>query len=195
MTGPTADNPSITTCDPVEGYAPQVGRYVAQMAEVRDDLKHEVEGLGIEQIDWHPDENTESIATLLLHIDAVEWSWIFEDIFGRPDSEYPGEWSEAMPIRVSVPQVQGRPLEWYFSKLDATRARTLDVLKSFTDEDLKRLVGESDPGPGHEKRTHLYTIDWIIWHIIEHEATHVGQIELLKRLGPQPGSIQSTEKG
>jgi uncharacterized damage-inducible protein DinB len=30
----------------------------------------------------------------------------------------------------------------------------------------------------------LYTIDWIIWHVLEHEALHVGQIELLRRLGP-----------
>jgi uncharacterized damage-inducible protein DinB len=184
---PTAAAPRITTCDPVEGFAPQVGRYVAQMNEVRADLTQELEGLTIEQIDWHPDENTESIGTMLLHIDAVEWSWIFEDIFGKPDTEYPGEWSEAMPIRVGVPQVQGRPIEWYLDKLNATRERTLDVLRGFTDEDLKRLVGESEPRPGQEKRSYLFTIDWIIWHIIHHEASHAGQIELVKRLGPRPG--------
>jgi uncharacterized damage-inducible protein DinB len=155
------------------------------MNEVRADLKEELDGLRVEQIDWHPDENTESIGTMLLHVDAVEWSWIFEDIFGRPDSEYPGEWSEAMPIRLKVPQVQGRPVEWYLQKLDATRERTLEVLRGFTDADLPRLVGESVPGPGQEKRSRLFTIDWIIWHIIQHEAAHVGQVELLKRLGPQ----------
>jgi len=179
---PTAANPRIVTCDPVEGYSPQIGRYVAQMNEVRSDLKGELKDLSIEQIDWHPDEQTESIGTMLLHIDAVEWSWIHEDIFGRPDSEYPGDWSEAMPIRVSAPQVQGRPVEWYLQKLDATRERTLEVLGGFTDADLPRLVGESEPRPGQEKRSYLFTIDWIIWHIIEHEATHVGQVELLRRL-------------
>ena len=43
-TRPTAANPNITTCDPVEGYAPQIGRYVAQLTEVRNDLKQEVAG-------------------------------------------------------------------------------------------------------------------------------------------------------
>jgi uncharacterized damage-inducible protein DinB len=184
---PTAANPRITTCDPVEGFTPQVGRYVAQMNEVRADLTQMLEGLTIEQIDWHPDENTESIGTMLLHIDAVEWSWIFEDIFGKPDTEYPSEWSEAMPIRLGVPQVQGRQFRWYLDKLNTTRERTLEVLRGFTDEDLKRLVGESEPRPGQEKRSYLFTIDWIIWHIIDHEAWHAGQIELLKRLGPKPG--------
>ncbi|MBF6613564.1 MAG: DUF664 domain-containing protein [Chloroflexi bacterium] len=181
---PTAANPAITTCDPAEGYPPQLGRYVAQMSEVRSDLKREVAGLSIEQLDWHPDEQTESIGTLLLHLDAVEWSWIHEDVLGRASEEYTGNWSEAMPIRLSVPQVTGRSLTWYFEKLDATRERTLAILRGFSDADLSRFVGEGEPRPGEEKRSRLYTIDWVIWHIIEHEATHVGQIELLRRLGP-----------
>jgi uncharacterized damage-inducible protein DinB len=185
MSKPTHTNPRIVTCNPVEGYSPQVGRYVAQLNEVRDDLKSQLEGLTVEQIDWYPDEKTESIGTQLLHLDAIEWSWINEDIFGRPDTEYPGSWEEAMPIRVGVPQVTGRPLEWYMSKLDATRERTLEVLKGFTDEDLARLVGEAEPSPGVEKGSYLYTIDWIIWHILQHEASHLGQVELLRRLGPK----------
>ncbi len=185
MSNYTAANPRIITCNPVEGYTPQIGRYVAQMDEVRRDLKQEVNGLIVGQLDWHPDEWTESIGTLLLHLDAVEWSWIHEDIFGVSDDDYPGVWSEAMPIRFGVPQVQGRPLEWYLEKLDATRERTLEVLRGFTDDDLLRLVGEANLGPEMEKRSTLYTIDWIVWHILQHEASHVGQIELLRRLAPR----------
>jgi uncharacterized damage-inducible protein DinB len=181
---PTAANPKITTCDPVEGYAPQVGRYVAQLAEVRGDLREQVSGLSVEQLDWHPDEQTESIGTQLLHLDAIEWSWMHEDIFGTPSDDYTGDWSEALPIRVGVPQVTGRPVEWYLEKLDATREETLRILRGFTDEDLARLVGEAETEPGVEKRSRLYTIDWIIWHVLQHEAAHVGQIELLARLGP-----------
>ncbi|HKP51273.1 MAG TPA: DinB family protein [Chloroflexia bacterium] len=184
MTTYTAANPEITTCNPVEGYAPQVGRYVAQLTEVRQDLKHEVERLTVEQLDWHPDEATESIGTQLLHLDAVEWSWMHEDIFGAHSDEYPGVWSEAMPIRVGVPQVTGRPVQSYIEKLDATRDETLRILRGFTDEDLSRLVGEAETPPGVEKRSTLYTIDWIIWHVLQHEAAHVGQIELLRRLWP-----------
>ena len=185
MTGPTAANPRITTCDPVEGFTPQIGRYVAQLTEVRNDFKGEVAGLNIVQLDWHPDEQTESIGTLLLHCDAVEWSWLHEDVLGRPSAEYTGDWSAAMPIRVGSPQVAGRPVEYYFEKLDATRERTLEILRGFTDADLSRLVGEAEPPPGEERRSRLYTIDWVIWHIIEHEATHVGQVELLRRLVPR----------
>jgi uncharacterized damage-inducible protein DinB len=181
---PTAAQPRIVTCDPVAGYGPQIGRYVAQMTEVRQDLLDLLDGLTSAQLDWHPDEATESIGTLLLHLDAVEWSWIHEDILGQPDTAYPGSWEEAMPIRVGTPQVRARPLPAYLDQLQRTRERTLQVLKDFTDADLTRLVGEAVPPPGVEPRSTLYTIDWIIWHIIEHEATHVGQVELLKRLAP-----------
>lgn len=183
MDKPTAANPKITTCDPVEGYTPQIGRYVAQLTEVRNDLKREVQGLSIEQLDWHPDEETESIGTQLLHLDSVEWSWMHQDIFDASDEEYTGVWEEAMPIRVGVPQVTGRPVEHYLQKLDATREETLRILKGFTDADLSRLVGEGEPRPGEERRSRLFTIDWIIWHVLQHEAAHLGQVELLRRLG------------
>jgi uncharacterized damage-inducible protein DinB len=181
---PTAAHPRIVTCDPVAGYAPQIGRYVAQLAEVRRDLEEQVAGLTIAQLDGHPDEQTESIGTMLLHLDAIEWSWMHQDIFGLPDDAYPGDWAEAMPIRVGAPQVTGRPLDQYLQQLAPTREETLRILRDFTDADLARLVGEAEPPPGWEPHSLLYTIDWIIWHVIEHEATHVGQIELLRRLRP-----------
>src|SRR5689334_19897077 len=102
---PTAANPRIVNCDPVSGFSPQIGRYVAQLAEIRRDFDEQVSGLTVAQLDWHPDEQTESIGTHILHLAAVEWSWMHEDIFGTPDTAYPGSWEEAMPIRRHVPQV------------------------------------------------------------------------------------------
>ena len=182
---PTAAHPRMVTCDPVAGYTPQIGRYVAQMTEVRQDLLHELDSLDVGQLDWHPDDQTESIGTLLLHLDAIEWSWIFQDIFGAADEAYPGSWAEAMPIRMGVPQVQGRSLASYLDRLAASRARTLEVLRDFTDADLARHVGEGEVPAGMEPRSTLYTIDWIIWHILEHEVIHLAQIELLRRLAPR----------
>jgi uncharacterized damage-inducible protein DinB len=181
----TAANPKIITCDPVPGYAEWAGRYVAQMEEVRRDLLEQVQGLTVEQLDWHPDEQTESIGTQLLHLDAIEWSWMHEDLLGTPSEQYPGSWEEALPIRFRLPQVTGRPLEWYLEKMQATRQLTLDILKGMTGADQSRLVGEAEPSSGEEPRSRLYTIDWIVWHVIQHESAHLGQIELLRRLGPQ----------
>jgi len=132
----TTANPRLVNNDPVAGFSPQIGRYVTQLAEVRRDLHEQVEGLTVAQLAWHPGEQTESIGTQLLHLDAVELSWMHQDIFGLPDDAYPGDWAEAMPIRVGAPQVSGRPLAQYLRQLGATRAETLRILGDFTDADL-----------------------------------------------------------
>lgn len=33
-------------------------------------------------------------------------------------------------------------------------------------------------------RARLCSIDWILFHLVEHEAHHTGQVELLRRLLP-----------
>ena len=185
MSDSISSNPEIVSCDPVPGYVPWVGHYVAQLNEVRHDLKAEVEGLGITQLDWHPDEETESIGTQLLHLDAIEWSWMHEDLQGISEDNYPGSWQEALPIRLGIPQVKGRALQWYLGKLDATRELTLGILENLTEDDQYRLVGGAELAEGHEPPNRLFTVDWIIWHVLEHEAAHLGQIELLRRLGPR----------
>jgi uncharacterized damage-inducible protein DinB len=180
---PTAANPLVTTCDPVPGFAPGVGRYVAQLTEIRGKLLREVERLTPAQLSYAMDAETESIGTQLLHVAAVEWSWIFQDIFGRPDDDFQG-WEEAFPIRVGAPQASGKPLAFYTEKLAAVRAQVLDALRGMSEDDLARLVGEGPVGEGEESRSRLYTIDWILFHLVEHEAHHVGQVELLRRLLP-----------
>jgi uncharacterized damage-inducible protein DinB len=181
---PTAASPKITTCDPVPGYAPGIGRYVAQLSGLRGNLLREVSNLSPEQLSWHPNELTESIGTQLLHVAAVEWSWTFQDIFGRPDEDFQG-WEEAFPIRVNQPQVTGKPLAYFTDKLETVRAQTLEAFRGLSEDDLARLVGEGPVDEGEEPRSRLYTIDWILFHLVEHEAHHIGQVELLRRLLPE----------
>ena len=72
----------------------------------------------------------------------------------------------------------------YVGRIEEIKSGQHDSLPLFpgSDEDLARLVGEAETEAGVEKRSRLYTIDWIIWHVLQHEAAHVGQIELLRRL-------------
>lgn len=186
---PTAANPIVTTCDPVPGFAPSIGRYVAQLTETRGKLLREVEHLSPAQLSWFINDQTESIGTQLLHVAAVEWSWIFQDIFGRPDDDYQG-WEEAFPIRVGASQVTGKPLAYFTEKLATVRAQVLNALRDLSETDAARLVGEGPVGEGEEPRSRLYTIDWILFHLVEHEAHHTGQVELLRRL--LPTSLSST---
>ena len=180
---PTAANPAITTCGPIDGYTPGIGRYVAQLTETRGELLAPVVGLTPEQLAWHPIDDAESIGTQLLHVAAIEWSWFFQDIFGRPDADYDG-WEEAFPLRVGIPQVTGKPLAYFTDRLERVRSEVLVAMRDLTDDDLLRLVGEGEPDEDEEPRARLYSIDWVLFHLVQHEAHHAGQVELLRRLLP-----------
>ena len=122
---------------------------------------------------------TESIGTQLLHVAAIEWSWVFEDIFGQPGEEYDG-WEEALPLRLGLPQVRDQPLAYYTDRLDRVREDALAALRSVTDDDLSGLV----PVAPAEPVTEVFTIDWVLFHLVHHEAHHAGQVELMVRLLP-----------
>ncbi len=165
---------------PAPGYPPQIGFLLAQLEDIREDTKRYTRDLTPSQLSWHPNLKVESIGTLLLHIAAVEWSWIFEDIFKRPMGP---EWEIAFPIRVGKPQVSGEPLDFYLAKLDAVRAEIKTGLATLTDADLDREIISPDQS-GSSPPVHSYTIRWILYHLAEHEAHHRGQIAVMKRLLP-----------
>jgi uncharacterized damage-inducible protein DinB len=180
---PTPANPEVTTCAPLPGFSPWVGRYVTQLTETRGALMRQVAGLSPAQLAWHPTDDTESIGTQLLHVAAIEWSWVFQDIFGRPDEDYQG-WEEAFPLRVGAPQVTGQALPYFTDRLERVRAEILEALRGLSDGDRDRLVGEGPPPEGVEPRSYLFSMDWILFHLVHHEAHHAGQVELLRRLLP-----------
>jgi len=165
---------------PAAGFPPIIGAYLAKMDDVRSRTLKYVEGLSPEQLAWSPNDKCESIATLLLHIAAAERSWIGEDIMRRPMDEW---WKIAFPIRFNIPQISGKELSYFTEILAEIREETKDALKTLTDDDLSREVAPLDPGePSNaEKR---FSIEWILYHMIEHEAHHKGQIAVMKRLYP-----------
>ena len=169
----------VVNCDPAPGFSPRIGRYVSQLAETRQDLLRQAANLTPDQLSWHPNEQVESIGTQLLHVAAIEWSWIFEDIFGRPGEEYDG-WEEALPIRLGLPQVRGQPLAYFTDRLDRVRQGMRQALRDLTDDDLSRHV----PTAPAEPVTEVFTVDWVLFHLVHHEAHHAGQVELMVRLLP-----------
>lgn len=164
----------------LDGYTPKIGVYLAKMEDVRGLTLKYVEGMSPEQLAWSPNDTCESIATLLLHIAAAERSWIGEDIMERPMNEW---WKIAFPIRFDIPQISGKKLSYFTDILANTRQETKDALQTLTDDDLSREIAPLDPSEqdNAEKR---FSIEWILYHLIEHEAHHKGQIAVMKRLWP-----------
>jgi uncharacterized damage-inducible protein DinB len=153
---------------------PRVAQFYSYMFEVRGYLLKMIKDVDDILIDYTPDERTvETIGTLLMHIAGVEWSWIIADIEGK---EIPFEkWKYAYPLSkdVDIPQLVGKGLKFYLDILEEVRNEVYEKLKKFKDDDLDRIV---------EIEGKKFSIEWILYHVIEHEAAHIGQISLLKRL-------------
>ncbi|MBN1330438.1 MAG: DinB family protein [Candidatus Heimdallarchaeota archaeon] len=153
---------------------PKIAYWFTQMEEIRDKLVRFVSKLSIDELDFSPNsKHIETIGTLLLHIAAVEWSWIFENIDGK-EMDF-NEWKYAFPLRpqVNIPQIQNNNILFYLDRMNLVRSEVYNRLKQMNDDDLERII-ES----GKEK----YSIEWILFHLIEHETIHLGQIQLLYRL-------------
>ncbi|MHA1759804.1 MAG: DinB family protein [Candidatus Heimdallarchaeota archaeon] len=153
---------------------PRVALLYSQQEEVRTNLLKMVKDIDDSDLDYTPDERKiETIGTLLLHIAVVEWSWIIGGLEKRELSN--GKWNVAFPLRkgVDLPQQVGKGLEYYLEKLKEVRLEVYEKLKGLTDKDLDTVI---------ESGKYKSTVEWMLHHVIEHEAEHLGQISLLKRL-------------
>jgi len=152
---------------------PNIQFLFAQLEETRIRLLKLISEIPEEIIDESSDsESIESIATLLDHIAAVEWSWIFEDIDGMTMDEE--EWKYAFANRSwsKVKQRTGKSLGFYIDRLQGVRNAVRQRVIKMVDNDRLSVVGQ-------EKEK--YTVEWILYHLNHHEAQHHGQISLLNR--------------
>ena len=111
------------------------------------------------------------IKDLVLHIAAVEDSWLHEDIL------------RDTPIWEAFPKLERAsedgtlyaefPLTELLDYWRAVEASTLAYLPTLTDTELQRPVQVGD-------KTH--TVDGLLWHVLTHEMRHTAQIGVLLRL-------------
>ncbi len=163
---------TIISLEMTEELEPRIAQLYAMLQKVREKLLKRIDGLTKKELDYTPDEKSvETIGTLLLHIAAVEWSWIFEDMDGL-EMDYE-KWKHAFSLREDIPQIKGQGLQFYIEQLAEVREEVLKRLSDMTDSQLSHLV---------ELNQAVVSIEWILFHIIEHEAMHIGQISMLKRM-------------
>ncbi len=166
------ESKDLITLDRRGDLSPRVALLFSMMVRTRGRLLRVVEDLTDSEIDYSPDmKKIETIGTLLLHIAAVEWSWIFEDIDGE-EMDYE-KWKHAFALREEIPQLTKQGLQFYIDRLIEVRSDVFARLRNLDDSKLHKLV---DVGSAE------VSIEWILFHLLEHEALHIGQISLLSRL-------------
>jgi uncharacterized damage-inducible protein DinB len=158
----------------IRGLTPEIGRLVSMMRYVREKTLEAVDGLGVEELDYLHDAESNSIGALLAHVAAVEEWYQASTFFGRRlEPEDMGEWGAALDLGERARrEIRGRTLAAYVERLRNVRERTLAELASRDDAWLERTVPfwGGQPADNH--------FQW--FHVFEDELNHRGQIRWLR---------------
>ncbi len=153
------------------GYPEEIGRLLWMMEDIRRELLEKLEDVTQRELDTPQGEDPTTIGALLYHIADVETGWLHFDMLGRQKLDAEIEPWFAEPTRNEQGKIwcpPGESLERHLERLAAVRSDFLQKFRAVDLEDWRRfrlLPGEYEVTP-----------EWIVYHLIEHEAHHRGQI-------------------
>jgi Protein of unknown function (DUF664) len=182
-----AEDSGLAIVGPKQGYSPQIGTLVSEMAFMRDQVLHSVKGMSQQDLDFLLDAKANAIGALLLHLAAVEKFYQLNSLQGLSEDKIPESFKEkwGMPMELGEPArkgIKGNSLDYYLNILHETRENTLAEFRKRDDVWLMAVDKTWGWGP---------TNNYCKWfHVTEHEANHNGQIKLLKSRipGAKPAS-------
>ena len=166
--------------DSAPGFEPEVGRLVWMLEEGRQRTKARLVGLADDGIDWTPasasSHQCNSIGALLYHIAAIEADWLYVEVLETV--LFPPELMNLFPDDVRdddghLTLAQGSGLETHLRRLDAVRAHLLATFSDMSLAEFRRARDFPD---------YSVTPEWVLHHLMQHEAEHRGEIGMLRVL-------------
>jgi len=156
--------------NPLDGYEPAIATWLWALQDARQRSLDSFKGLNDQTLNWVLDVATNSIGTLLYHIAAVEMSWLYEDILGADD--FPPEIDSLMKYDVredggKLTPVINESLTSHLDRLSKCRQYLLSAFEGMSVDEFRRPRKMND---------YEVTPEWVIHHLMQHEAEHRGQI-------------------
>ncbi|WP_441296569.1 DinB family protein [Bacillus sp. AFS023182] len=155
-------------------YEEEIGRWLWCLEDVRRTLITELTGISQSLIDQKLGER-QSIGTLLYHIALIEADWLYVEVLG---TDWDPEISALFPLEHrtdgNLTHFEGESIEEHFYRLNKVREVFLSHFRSMdlTDWRKPRVLEHYDVTP-----------EWVVYHLIEHESHHRGQIfQILREL-------------
>ncbi|HLF01076.1 MAG TPA: DinB family protein, partial [Anaerolineales bacterium] len=124
-------------------------------------------------VDWTPSLDRTAIGGLLYHLAAIEADWLYSDIL---ETAFPPEVEALFPHEVRdeagrLTSVTGLTLDQHLQRLDAVRVIFLNSLRGMTLAEFRRPRAMDD---------YDVTPEWVIHHLMQHEAEHRAEIAALR---------------
>jgi hypothetical protein len=146
----------------------EIQGYLTTMNELRDQMKSVLEGLPEEALDWRPIEGegelaTNSLGVIVTH-SAGSGTYLIKEVIG------------GQPVH------RDREAEFATRRVNASTLKArLDGAVKIVEEVLSPLK-ESQMEEDRKYRDRTAKVRWIILHVIEHLAQHLGHMQLTRQL-------------
>jgi len=163
------------------GVAPEIAPWLWALGDARRRTLDGLAGLSPATLDRTPPAGGNSIGTLLYHIALIEADWLLAEVLEL--SEFPPEVLDLFPLDVrdvggQLTPCVGLDLAAHLARLDATRARLLATFRTMALDEFRRT---------RQLPAYDVTPEWVLHHLLQHEAEHRGEIGLIRALAKQAG--------
>ena len=140
-------------------------------------IRAAVEAMPADRLWWRPNEQSNSIGNLLLHLSGNVRQWIVSGVGGHPDVRKRNMEFAARGGAMAAGMLDG---------MDATLREVDDVLRALLPSELleRRLIQGRDT-----------TVFEAVYHVVEHFAGHTGQIIWIAKMAAPPGAVKFYEDG
>ncbi|ULC60198.1 DinB family protein [Flaviramulus sp. BrNp1-15] len=155
-----------------EGYTHDIGNMISMLDNLKSRVERLVVNLNQEETDFLIDENANRIGAIIYHLAATEKYYQIYTFENRQFNEAEKEkWMIPLSLGdVGREELKGKPIKYYLDIFDEVRAKTKELLKTKDDD-------------WFSKKNEQMTNHWAWFHVMEHQANHMGQLAFLtKRL-------------
>jgi len=139
--------------------------YFERLQTILRSMIRTVENLHMEDLDWCPGPDTNSLSVLVVHVAGATRYWIGDVVGDSPSGR----------VREAEFQVHGLDAFALVEHLEDALAHSRGVLESLQPTDMEAL--RRSPRDGRE-----VTVGWALLHALEHAAQHLGHMDFTRQL-------------
>lgn len=152
---------------------PIISAWLWALNDTRRQTNVILESISDTVVDRHPPQHQQSIGTLLYHIALIEADWLYTEVL---EQSYPAHIAALLPYDARdehglLTYIAPFGLAEHRSRLNRVRQEVLGVYQAMDIQDFYRVRHLSD---------YDVTPEWVLHHLIQHEAEHRGELVALR---------------
>lgn len=153
-----------------KGYTNDIGNMISMLDNLKKRVERHVVNLDQEGTDFLLDDNANSPGAIIYHLAATEAYYQVYTFEGRGfNDEEKAKWEMALNLgETARKEFKNKPIQYYMDIFDEVRAKTKQLLKTKDDAWFKKKNGNMS---NH----------WAWFHVMEHQANHMGQLALITK--------------